>query len=234
MAVPIFKSFVTEQEVEEVKKKRQEEWERVRKPSDPLERPEAAVDNRTLYERLKEQKDQKQEEFTEKFKFKNMIYKGLDDDESVFLTHVAERRAEHEADVIRSEISEVTAYREAVSKLHDDDIEPTVKDVGEGSTEGKDKTAQLVVKKNKSKSQLSLIAGSIKTKRKRTSSDSRESKEAASGRESESTPDKKAKLSDAQASCENTSTTVSSSASSQLGALSGLAAYSSSESDNGD
>ncbi len=68
----------------------------------------------------------------------------------------------------------------------------------------------------------------------RTSSDSRESKEAASGRESESTPDKKAKLSDAQASCENTSTTVSSSASSQLGALSGLAAYSSSESDNGD
>ncbi len=41
----------------------------------------------------------------------NMIYKGLDDDESVFLTHVAERRAEHEADVIRSEISEVTAYR---------------------------------------------------------------------------------------------------------------------------
>ena len=33
------------------------------------ERPEAAVDNRTLYERLKEQKDQKQEEFTEKFKF---------------------------------------------------------------------------------------------------------------------------------------------------------------------
>ncbi len=57
--------------------------------------------------------------------------------------------------------------QEAVSKLHDDDIEPTVKDVGEGSTEGKDKTAQLVVKKNKSKSQLSLIAGSIKTKRKR-------------------------------------------------------------------
>ncbi len=36
MAVPTFKSFVSEQEVEEVKKKRQEEWEKVRKPSDPL------------------------------------------------------------------------------------------------------------------------------------------------------------------------------------------------------
>ena len=35
-SIPTFKSFVTEKEVEEVKKKRQEEWERVRKPSDPL------------------------------------------------------------------------------------------------------------------------------------------------------------------------------------------------------
>ncbi len=58
-------------------------------------------------------------------------------------------------------------FQEAVSKLHDEDTEPTVRDVGEGSTEGKDKTAQLGVKKSKSKSQLSLIAGSIKTKRKR-------------------------------------------------------------------
>ncbi len=40
-----------------------------------------------------------------------MIYKGLDDEESVFLTMVADRKAEHEADVIRTEISEVTAYR---------------------------------------------------------------------------------------------------------------------------
>ncbi len=36
MAVPTFKSFVTEKEIEEVKKKRQEEWEKVRKPDQPL------------------------------------------------------------------------------------------------------------------------------------------------------------------------------------------------------
>ena len=29
-------SFVTEQEIEETKKKRQEEWEKVRKPDDPI------------------------------------------------------------------------------------------------------------------------------------------------------------------------------------------------------
>jgi len=33
-----FKQFITEKEVEEVKKKRQEEWEKVRRPDQPLGR----------------------------------------------------------------------------------------------------------------------------------------------------------------------------------------------------
>lgn len=36
MATPTFKSFVSEKEIEEAKKKRQEEWEKVRKPDQPL------------------------------------------------------------------------------------------------------------------------------------------------------------------------------------------------------
>ena len=36
MAVPILKSFVSEKEIEEVKQKRQEEWEKVRRPDQPL------------------------------------------------------------------------------------------------------------------------------------------------------------------------------------------------------
>ena len=32
----VFKSFVSEKEIEEVKQKRQEEWERVRRPDQPL------------------------------------------------------------------------------------------------------------------------------------------------------------------------------------------------------
>ena len=36
MMASSFKSFITEKEVEEVKKKRQEEWERIRKPDQPL------------------------------------------------------------------------------------------------------------------------------------------------------------------------------------------------------
>ena len=37
------------------------------------ERPEEAIDHRTLYERLKEQKDRKQEEFMEQLKFSKSI-----------------------------------------------------------------------------------------------------------------------------------------------------------------
>ena len=39
-----------------------------------IERPEEAIDNRTLYEKLKAQKNQKQEEFEEQFKFSESQY----------------------------------------------------------------------------------------------------------------------------------------------------------------
>lgn len=34
--MPTFRSYVSEKELEEVNKKKQEEWERVRKPDQPL------------------------------------------------------------------------------------------------------------------------------------------------------------------------------------------------------
>ena len=58
--------------------------------------------------------------------------------------------------------------QEAVSRLHEEAAEPVIiKELGEGLAETKEKTDKSGVKKNKPKSQLSLIAGSIKTKRKR-------------------------------------------------------------------
>ncbi|CAI8000407.1 PSME3-interacting protein [Geodia barretti] len=128
--------FISEKEVDEIKAKKQKEWEQVRRSDQPLERPEEAIDNRTLYEKLKAQKNQKQEEFEEQFKFKNMIYKGLNDEEAVFLQQLADKRAQVEAETRSEEREELQAYRDAVP--------------------------------NKvPKSQLALIAGSIKTKRKR-------------------------------------------------------------------
>uniref|UniRef100_A0A2R9CIZ4 FAM192A/Fyv6 N-terminal domain-containing protein n=1 Tax=Pan paniscus TaxID=9597 RepID=A0A2R9CIZ4_PANPA len=68
----IKKRFVSEAELDERCKRRQEEWEKVRKPEDSEECPEEVYDPRPLYERLQEQKDRKQQEYEEQFKFKNM------------------------------------------------------------------------------------------------------------------------------------------------------------------
>ncbi|KAJ3638762.1 hypothetical protein MTP99_002096 [Tenebrio molitor] len=85
--------FITEAEAAEARQKRQEEWERVRKPEDPLVRPEEPYDHRSLYERLQEQKQKKDLEYEEAQKLKNMI-KGLDDDEIEFLDLVDRTKAE--------------------------------------------------------------------------------------------------------------------------------------------
>ena len=53
--------FVTEAEIEAKKKAKQDEWERVRKPEDPQEAPEEPVDNRSLFDRLEENRVKKQE-----------------------------------------------------------------------------------------------------------------------------------------------------------------------------
>ncbi|KAF5919679.1 hypothetical protein HPG69_000280, partial [Diceros bicornis minor] len=68
----IKKRFVSEAELDERRKRRQEEWEKVRKPEDPQECPEEAYDPRSLYERLQEQKDRKQQEYEEQFKFSKL------------------------------------------------------------------------------------------------------------------------------------------------------------------
>ncbi|XP_014004494.1 PSME3-interacting protein isoform X4 [Salmo salar] len=77
MAVPaaggvdLSRKFVSETVIEEKRKQIQEEWEKVRKPEDPEEAPEEEYDGRSLFERLQEQKDKKQEEYDEQFKFRS-------------------------------------------------------------------------------------------------------------------------------------------------------------------
>nr|CAH7737971.1 unnamed protein product [Callosobruchus chinensis] len=114
--------FITESEAAEVRKRRQEEWERVRKADDPIERPEEPYDARSLYERLQEQKQKRELEYEESHKLKNMI-KGLDDDEIEFLDLVdrtklaADRKKELEEEV------ELSDYRNRVAVLQEKSIE---------------------------------------------------------------------------------------------------------------
>ncbi|CAE1308731.1 unnamed protein product [Acanthosepion pharaonis] len=72
------KNFVSEKEIVERRQKRQEEWEKVRRPDQPLECPEE--DSRSLFERLQEQKQKKDEEYEEEQRIRNSV-KGLEEDE---------------------------------------------------------------------------------------------------------------------------------------------------------
>ncbi|KAK2724577.1 PSME3-interacting protein-like isoform X1 [Artemia franciscana] len=110
--------FVSEKEIEENRKKRQEEWEKVRKPDQPLEAPEPVFDNRSLYDRLKEQKDKKELEWEEAHKLKNQV-KGLDVDELGFLDYVDNVKRQEEKIRIDEEKKLLEEYRSALTSMNE-------------------------------------------------------------------------------------------------------------------
>ncbi|CAD7011306.1 protein FAM192A [Ceratitis capitata] len=111
--------FVTETEAAEARKRRQEEWERVRTPDQPLERPEEPYDGRSLFERLKEQKMKKDMEYEEAHKLKNLI-RGLDDDEVQFLELVDQNKIDAEKRQIQEERKELQDFRDRVATLQEE------------------------------------------------------------------------------------------------------------------
>lgn len=153
-----FKSFVSETELDEKRQKRQEEWDKVRTAEQPEECPEEEIDNRSLYDRLKEQTDKKQEEFDDKHQFKNMV-RGLEDDESKFLGEVAVRQMELEMRKRKEEkdiLMEAEEFRDRVLTVE----EPT------SSTKPTQEKKKLsdAAGVSKKKSQASLLAGAVKRK----------------------------------------------------------------------
>nr|XP_032834922.1 PSME3-interacting protein isoform X3 [Petromyzon marinus] len=105
--------FVSEAALEEKRKQRQSEWERVRQPEDPVECPEEEYDARSLFERLQEQKDKKQAEYDEQFKFKNMV-RGLETDEVDFLSEVSKQQELLDRRRIIEDRRAILEYRDAV------------------------------------------------------------------------------------------------------------------------
>ncbi|NWT18569.1 F192A protein, partial [Vireo altiloquus] len=149
----INKRFVSEAELEERRKRRQEEWEKVRKPEDPKECPEEAYDPRSLYERLQEQREKKQQEFEEQFKFKNMV-RGLDEDETHFLDEVSRQQELLEKQRREEELKELNEYRISFALKLGVSMDPkkeTEKKLPMKSVENKNKF-----------SQAKLLAGAVK------------------------------------------------------------------------
>ncbi|XP_059362577.1 PSME3-interacting protein [Carassius carassius] len=160
--VDLSRKFVSESELDERRKKRQEEWEKVRNPDDPEEAPEEKYDPRSLYERLQEQKDKKQEEFEEQFKFKNMV-KGLDEDETSFLDEVSQKQSLIEKHRRDEEALEIKEYRSALQKLTTNENQKKETEKKAGPKPSEHRTSHL--------SQAHLLAGAVK---RRSSSQSSE------------------------------------------------------------
>ncbi|GLV36240.1 uncharacterized protein CBL_08733 [Carabus blaptoides fortunei] len=117
--------FVTESEIAEARRKRQEEWERVRNADQPLEAPEEQYDSRSLYDRLQEQKQKKDLEYEEAHKLKNMI-KGLDDDEIEFLDLVDRTKLAAERKKTLDEERELSDYRNRVASLQEKSLDQRI------------------------------------------------------------------------------------------------------------
>ncbi|XP_055627298.1 PSME3-interacting protein [Toxorhynchites rutilus septentrionalis] len=117
--------FVTETEIVEARKRRQEEWEKVRTADQPLEAPEEEYDSRSLYDRLQEQKQKKDLEYEEAHKLKNMI-KTLDDDEVEFLDLVDNNKLKAERQAQLDEEKEMSEFRQKVASLHEKQMDDQI------------------------------------------------------------------------------------------------------------
>ncbi|XP_049880201.1 PSME3-interacting protein [Pectinophora gossypiella] len=108
--------FISESEILEARRRRQEEWEKVRTEDQPREVPEEPYDTRPLYQRLEENRMKKDAEYEEAHKLKNMI-RGLDDDEVGFLDLVERTKAKAAQQISMEEKKEMQEFRERVSSL---------------------------------------------------------------------------------------------------------------------
>ncbi|UJR14350.1 hypothetical protein I4U23_001346 [Adineta vaga] len=100
------KQFLTEEQIDIERQRRQADWERVRSATDPVEAPAEVFDTRSLYEKLKAQHDEKKKEFLDMWAAKNSI-RGLDEDETSFLSRVDKAKMEKQRELKRLEQEEI-------------------------------------------------------------------------------------------------------------------------------
>lgn len=180
------RSFVSESDIEEKKKKRQEEWEKTRKPDDPLEAPEEVYDPRTLYERLQEQKAKKDAELEEKNKLQNFIPR-LDSDEAEYLQAVEKMKEEEELNKLNEERRAIEEYKEAMVNLTADEQEKKLSEFKSLLHNNNKKKSESDSNRsnasgfNKKGSQAALLSGVVKRNTARNSSGGGKGSEGTSG-----------------------------------------------------
>ncbi|CAL1539979.1 unnamed protein product [Lymnaea stagnalis] len=149
-----FKAFVSEEEVQEQRQRRQAEWDKVRKEDDPIECPEEKT--RSLFEQLQANKELKERELEDETKLRSSV-KGLDDDEVQFLNFVSDRQIQIEKDRNREDKSVLEELKNAsIIKLQEKKEKAPGSDIS--------KTAAQTSGTSSKNSQKLLLQGAIKRK----------------------------------------------------------------------
>lgn len=168
----------------------------------PTECPEEEYDPRTLYERLKEQRDKKQEDFEESRKLKHCI-KVLDNDEVEFLSKVDEQKLK---EMLEKQEEEKQAIEEFRKQVADQTQVEQEKKIGEftrslfskqSPSSSKDATNQLA---RTTRRQAKLLQNAVKRKasededqpaKRQKDDDSREDGQGGSGEKEDKKEDEK-------------------------------------------
>jgi len=159
-------NFVSEEVLEEKRKQRQEEWEKVRTAEDPVEVPEEETDDRSLYHRLQEQKMKKEADKAEEHKLRNMV-QGLKKDETEFLDFVATRQMEHDREKQMEEEKLLQEMEERRGKL--DDLDEAAATSSGAAVKPAPKSH--IVGASKRTNQSALLAGVVKKKARTSTSE---------------------------------------------------------------
>ncbi|KAI8324452.1 hypothetical protein GQ54DRAFT_320969 [Martensiomyces pterosporus] len=107
--------FISEAAIDEARREREEAWKKAYEAGEaPTPTPDADHDPRTLYERLQEQRQRKDEAYAESRRFGNQIRK-LDQGETEFLESVDDHEREKVEDQKRKEILELAAFKDEVA-----------------------------------------------------------------------------------------------------------------------
>jgi hypothetical protein len=149
--------FITEKDAGLERQKRQEEWEKVRQPSDPLEAPEPkrdeSADARPLHEKLSDNKIREQEAILNQRALKNQI-RGLNEDESQFLQVLK-----------TAEQNEISArQREEEMLFNQLRRNQTTAGLQRGAEDGVVKATSSLVDTGKVKKQSQLLKNAVKRK----------------------------------------------------------------------
>lgn len=118
-------------------------------------------DPRTLYDRLQDQKNKKQEEYEETHKLKNLI-RGLDNDELSFLELVDKNKIDEAEKKLKEESDALDEYKQAITDLTDEEQVKKIADFKKSLwSASKAETSKKPLAK---KSQAALLANVVKRK----------------------------------------------------------------------